>query len=151
GVVRRVPADHGRCAERSSPEATEDCGKFAYGRHRRVPRRTEKSVLGFRRSGESPSWAGNNRLRHGRSPGQRKLLPGAASVASRKGGTADPADGWWASGTWSGRPCLLGTGRSARGAPQPYDEDIKHTSELQSRENLVCRLLLEKKNMNTCK
>src|SRR5690606_40680058 len=33
----------------------------------------------------------------------------------------------------------------ARGAPPDRSEE--HTSELQSRENLVCRLLLEKKNM----
>src|SRR5690606_21193879 len=95
----------------------EDCGKFEYGRHRPEPRRAEKSVLEFRRFGESPSRAGNNRLRQGRSPGQRKLLPGAASVASRKGGTADPADGWWASGHMVGTPTpplgrAVGTGRA---------------------------------------
>src|SRR5436309_8729192 len=32
------------------------------------------------------------------------------------------------------------------GAPQHVDRSEEHTSELQSRENLVCRLLLEKKN-----
>src|SRR5690606_41031162 len=30
--------------------------------------------------------------------------------------------------------------------PDPEDRSEEHTSELQSRENLVCRLLLEKKN-----
>src|SRR5690606_40930638 len=35
--------------------------------------------------------------------------------------------------------------RVPRSAPVPRSEE--HTSELQSRENLVCRLLLEKKNM----
>src|SRR5690606_41926409 len=34
-----------------------------------------------------------------------------------------------------------------RGLPPPRSEE--HTSELQSRENLVCRLLLEKKNLTT--
>src|SRR5690606_41984806 len=37
-----------------------------------------------------------------------------------------------------------------RGMPQPVEPHVarseEHTSELQSRENLVCRLLLEKKN-----
>src|SRR5436309_9106121 len=32
-----------------------------------------------------------------------------------------------------------------QGAVQGYDRSEEHTSELQSRENLVCRLLLEKK------
>src|SRR5690606_41214498 len=36
--------------------------------------------------------------------------------------------------------------RSGRRPPSTRSEE--HTSELQSRENLVCRLLLEKKNMN---
>src|SRR5207302_9537043 len=33
-----------------------------------------------------------------------------------------------------------------RGAPPGAERSEEHTSELQSRENLVCRLLLEKKN-----
>src|SRR5690606_39793097 len=37
-----------------------------------------------------------------------------------------------------------GFGRGGRGPDGPRSEE--HTSELQSRENLVCRLLLEKKN-----
>src|SRR5690606_38614194 len=86
GEFPQITGDARKGLLRQQPE---DCGKFEYGQHRREPRRAEKSVLEFRRSGESPSWAGNNRLRHGRSPGQRKLLPGAASVASRNGGTAD--------------------------------------------------------------
>src|SRR5690606_2273932 len=36
----------------------------------------------------------------------------------------------------------------ARGFPEPRSEE--HTSELQSRENLVCRLLLEKKKSRYC-
>src|SRR5690606_41663119 len=35
---------------------------------------------------------------------------------------------------------------STRGIPTPKTRSEEHTSELQSRENLVCRLLLEKKN-----
>src|SRR3712207_7588166 len=42
--------------------------------------------------------------------------------------------------------------RSPRGQPryrQPPDRSEEHTSELQSRQYLVCRLLLEKKKKNT--
>src|SRR5438270_3974623 len=39
-----------------------------------------------------------------------------------------------------------GPGRIRRSAPGPRSEE--HTSELQSQSNLVCRLLLEKKNRN---
>src|SRR3712207_8595202 len=45
---------------------------------------------------------------------------------------------------------------SSRGTAAPYPRSEEHTSELQSRQYLVCRLLLEKKkittyNKNTCK
>src|SRR5690606_40505905 len=43
-----------------------------------------------------------------------------------------------------GTPGLSGVGISF-GADRIYDRSEEHTSELQSRENLVCRLLLEKK------
>src|SRR5436309_13099997 len=56
---------------------------------------------------------------------ERHLLGSAAR--SRRGG--QPAD----------RP------RCARRAANAVDRSEEHTSELQSRENLVCRLLLEKK------
>src|SRR5690606_41097028 len=40
--------------------------------------------------------------------------------------------------------------RDGRGPGRPRrDRSEEHTSELQSRENLVCRLLLEKKNLKT--
>src|SRR3712207_7555780 len=45
-----------------------------------------------------------------------------------------------------------GQGRDAGavgvGGQQPLDRSEEHTSELQSRQYLVCRLLLEKKNIN---
>src|SRR5690606_41251371 len=41
---------------------------------------------------------------------------------------------------WPGRPCCSCSARARRRKSE------EHTSELQSRENLVCRLLLEKKN-----
>src|SRR5690606_41678114 len=43
------------------------------------------------------------------------------------------------------RPAGLGAGRPAVRRGRPKSEE--HTSELQSRENLVCRLLLEKKKI----
>src|SRR5690606_41415804 len=39
----------------------------------------------------------------------------------------------------------IGTSGVAMGAPEDDPRSEEHTSELQSRENLVCRLLLEKK------
>src|SRR5690606_39881879 len=44
-----------------------------------------------------------------------------------------------------------GGDEDARGADEPPrpDRSEEHTSELQSRENLVCRLLLEKKKLST--
>src|SRR3712207_9119599 len=43
------------------------------------------------------------------------------------------------------RPGCPGTGRTPRGPAAPPRSE-EHTSELQSRQYLVCRLLLEKKN-----
>src|SRR2546430_4733076 len=39
--------------------------------------------------------------------------------------------------------------RIAEGKPMLYERSEEHTSELQSQSNLVCRLLLEKKNIPT--
>src|SRR5690606_41789245 len=41
---------------------------------------------------------------------------------------------------------MLGAGRGVGNDAEPAGRSEEHTSELQSRENLVCRLLLEKKN-----
>src|SRR5436309_10589973 len=43
------------------------------------------------------------------------------------------------------RGALPGRGRGRHTRPRPGRRSEEHTSELQSRENLVCRLLLEKK------
>src|SRR5690606_41215280 len=43
-------------------------------------------------------------------------------------------------------PRASGCARPPRRARRPRTRSEEHTSELQSRENLVCRLLLEKKN-----
>src|SRR3712207_9222584 len=69
---------------------------------------------------------------------------------------------WWASSWGRGTPCWCGRGtRSASSAIWPgwswrrtttcatCKRSEEHTSELQSRQYLVCRLLLEKKKKNT--
>src|SRR5690606_41184490 len=79
----------------------------------------------------------------GRAPGRRRgrsILHATALAAARAG--LDPAvrgRGPAAGDGRTGRPA----GRSAADAAGARSEE--HTSELQSRENLVCRLLLEKK------
>src|SRR2546430_5795032 len=45
------------------------------------------------------------------------------------------------------RPGRLGTAHLPRAPPPPVARSEEHTSELQSQSNLVCRLLLEKKNI----
>src|SRR5258707_9638876 len=45
-----------------------------------------------------------------------------------------------------GRPCLEGLSEQRQGE-QPFARSEEHTSELQSRQYLVCRLLLEKKKI----
>src|SRR5687768_18288889 len=48
---------------------------------------------------------------------------------------------------WS-RVSRSGRGGGRRGIDHPFERSEEHTSELQSRLHLVCRLLLEKKNCN---
>src|SRR5699024_11832571 len=71
---------------------------------------------------------------------------------------ATPSRSWWRSHTWPGswtRPVVPSSWRTSPGrctAPdgtsseRPNRRSEEHTSELQSRFDLVCRLLLEKKN-----
>src|SRR3712207_7772616 len=47
-----------------------------------------------------------------------------------------------------GRAALGVVGRAGRGGPRDHARSEEHTSELQSRQYLVCRLLLEKKKTN---
>src|SRR5579883_3654338 len=51
-----------------------------------------------------------------------------------------PIGPWGASDLW----------KRCRPAHRPVGRSEEHTSELQSRENLVCRLLLEKKKKKSC-
>src|SRR3712207_8296889 len=65
-------------------------------------------------------------------PHVRRRRPGAAWVQRRRGAAVVPAglEGHWV---------------RAAGTRLRHHRDRKHTSELQSRQYLVCRLLLEKK------
>src|SRR5690606_40519326 len=76
--------------------------------------------------------------------GSRASAGPPRSPPARAGGApAPPPEAPWRA-AWCCRPSFPGRGRGAgRRPPTPRSEE--HTSELQSRENLVCRLLLEKK------
>src|SRR3712207_7459735 len=59
--------------------------------------------------------------------------------------------GWWAAASWSaagavGRPRSPASASADRRSPLCAVRSEEHTSELQSRQYLVCRPLLEKKN-----
>src|SRR5690606_40758323 len=69
-------------------------------------------------------------------------IPGIPGIG---GGIGPPIPGI---GGGAGAPPIPGRGGAA-GTPAMRSEE--HTSELQSRENLVCRLLLEKKNTRSKK
>src|SRR5690606_40178566 len=77
----------------------------------------------------------------------------AAIVASVSGSGPAPTTGRDATNAGiSVRPTVrtAGADRSyLNGSAAPSSRSEEHTSELQSRENLVCRLLLEKKNIQT--
>src|SRR5690606_41336986 len=71
---------------------------------------------------------------------RRHSRPNAPRVASRSAsssGIAAAKSGRWNTTRWKNAPPSASSERSE-----------EHTSELQSRENLVCRLLLEKKKKN---
>src|SRR3712207_7784540 len=56
---------------------------------------------------------------------------------------------WWSRRRGGrGGSDLSGSARSCREAPRVESRSEEHTSELQSRQYLVCRLLLEKKKQN---
>src|SRR3712207_8024452 len=64
-----------------------------------------------------------------------------------------PTSTTWFSAPWCSRcsPASTSGGRSSPGrcSTRPLARSEEHTSELQSRQYLVCRLLLEKKNTTT--
>src|SRR5690606_41739480 len=81
------------------------------------------------------------RSRIGRLARQRGAVAPAGDREARRGGQGDPDPPRFRDLGIEGRACA-----SPTGTPQNSDgRSEEHTSELQSRENLVCRLLLEKK------
>src|SRR5690606_39464116 len=64
-----------------------------------------------------------------------KSHPGCGASRSRRSSSSSHA----------GSSSTAGRRRVAYQPPSPWSRSEEHTSELQSRENLVCRLLLEKK------
>src|SRR2546422_3377377 len=72
-----------------------------------------------------------------RRPPRSTLFPYTTLFRSGAGGSRGP------SGVSSGHRCARTPGHGGAPAPGPRSEE--HTSELQSRLHLVCRLLLEKK------
>src|SRR5690349_22134858 len=56
-----------------------------------------------------------------------------------------------AQGNWKRISSAPGTSRDSKPAEQAVSRSEEHTSELQSRRDLVCRLLLEKKKKNKIK
>src|SRR5690606_39986494 len=80
-------------------------------------------------------------FRSGRHPAQPRGLPRLAAQGEA-GTTPQAATPGTAGRAPQGRRSRPGTGADAAAGDQRSEE---HTSELQSRENLVCRLLLEKK------
>src|SRR3989449_3327793 len=86
----------------------------------------------------------------------RSLSPGMAwgrAHALRPGGTAahrrQPDAGGRGGSRWLGEAPRVSRGRGAAGGPLRGGRSEEHTSELQSRLHLVCRLLLEKKKKRT--
>src|SRR5690606_42011203 len=79
-------------------------------------------------------------------PAQRAVRPEANRQLLRLQGPSRQCDAAAAAGC--ARLCLPDAALAAGGGGEPADHrdrSEEHTSELQSRENLVCRLLLEKK------
>src|SRR5690242_20994161 len=73
----------------------------------------------------------------------RSVLPGEGPRAARRAGDVVPVHEQLADEDLAG---LLGCPQQAVGAPHRRARSEEHTSELQSHVNLVCRLLLEKRN-----
>src|SRR3712207_8699470 len=93
-----------------------------------------------------------------RAPFLKVLLIGGALVASvafaQDEAAAEPVvSGWYGPGfegaiTASGEPFDPYGSYTAASPYLPFGRSEEHTSELQSRQYLVCRLLLEKKNIS---
>src|SRR5690606_632959 len=84
---------------------------------------------------------------NGRPQGNRPLCDPGDDMRVACGGHLDNAPGFGCRGFEGMSSTHLGSGHVRR----RYERSEEHTSELQSRENLVCRLLLEKKNTSKLK
>src|SRR3712207_8134286 len=89
-----------------------------------------------------------------RRPPRSTLFPYTTLFRSQEPGRPPPSEGLWGQGHSQGHRCLgsVLTPCGSAGAPvrslwRPGDRSEEHTSELQSRQYLVCRLLLEKKRL----
>src|SRR3712207_8687815 len=82
-----------------------------------------------------------------RRPPRSTLFPYTTLFRSRRRALVRPADAG-AGGVRRDADLLLHAGAVRGGAPL-HQRSEEHTSELQSRQYLVCRLLLEKKKTNT--
>src|SRR5690606_41590009 len=96
------------------------------------------------------SWYGSRDHRHLRSfPTRRSsdLNASPGKVCSPTTSSAPPPGAPGRRGTWSRNNCRASPKWTSTQSctPQTWTRSEEHTSELQSRENLVCRLLLEKK------
>src|SRR3712207_7846420 len=87
-----------------------------------------------------------------RRPPRSTLFPYTTLFRSARGGPAVGRGHWGARGgaEW-GAWDAVGRNPAPRGPPGVGERSEEHTSELQSRQYLVCRLLLEKKKNHTRK
>src|SRR5436309_2918627 len=76
-------------------------------------------------------------------PGRRAAAPGPSLAPASPPPRRSARRGSWGG---AGSTCTASSRRPTSRGSGPLARSEEHTSELQSRENLVCRLLLEKKN-----
>ena len=100
-------------------------------------------------NGENPSWGGNLLEKLKRSPLARVI--GAVAVVASAAGLAAGCESTAAGGGSGSRSVNNVIEQSTTGVENGWVRSEEHTSELQSPSNLVCRLLLEKKNYDNHK
>src|SRR3712207_7481013 len=84
-----------------------------------------------------------------RRPPRSTLFPYTTLFRSRDAAAGDLAAELGARAFTLGSDVFFGAGQYAPDTPEGAHRSEEHTSELQSRQYLVCRLLLEKKKTNT--
>src|SRR5690606_8848261 len=115
------------------------------------------------RSGRSTTTRPTRWPHAGRSPGTPARAPRGRSTTGTASGPSTPRSRPWPPGgkPWGGKPPRVrrrssptSSSRCPHNRPRTrlyIETSEEHTSELQSRENLVCRLLLEKKKKENTK